>query len=272
VSADASVARPLAAPEAVGVRGEGRLAALGERVARRLASHLAKAPFTLGNAGPIASFTFDDVPETALTAGARLVEEAGARGTFYVSGGLMGQRAPDWRVLGPEGVAALHRAGHEIGCHTYAHAAASRLGRTALLAELDRNRACLAAAVPGLGLDNFAFPYGAASPSAKRALVRRFTTSRGIVPKLNAGRVDLQNLAAFPLVDGAFDPAGLDRLLDETVARNAWAIFYTHDVAERPSRFGCTPRLLAHALAAAGRRGIAVATVAEALRLAGRRG
>ena len=265
-----SAALPFASPELTGLRPGGLLSGLRERVSHRLAMHLARAPFVMRNAAPLASFTFDDVPETALTAGARLLEEADARGTFYIAGGLIGQRTPDWRLVDADGVRALHRAGHEIGCHTFSHTRAPRLGRGAILDELDRNRACLAAIEPGLALANFAFPYGSGSLPAKRALARRFASSRGIEPALNAGLVDLQLLHAFPLMDGAMDRALVDRVLDAAVARNAWVIFYTHDVAERPSRYGCTPGLLAHALAGARRRGIAPTTVAQGLALIGR--
>ena len=36
------------------------------------------------------SFTFDDLPKSAVTTGAGMLEAHGARGTFYVSGGLVG--------------------------------------------------------------------------------------------------------------------------------------------------------------------------------------
>ncbi|MCB8835211.1 polysaccharide deacetylase family protein, partial [Escherichia coli] len=40
---------------------------------------------------PVVSFTFDDVPDTALTNGARILEDHGVRGTFYIAGSLEGQ-------------------------------------------------------------------------------------------------------------------------------------------------------------------------------------
>ena len=65
------------------------------------------------------------------------------------------------------------------------------------------------------------------------------------------------------------DPAGVDRYFDEAVASGGWLIFYGHDVADMPSPFGCTPRLMRHALEAAGKRNMPIVTVAEALRRIG---
>ena len=49
---------------------------------------------------------------------------------------------------------------------------------------------------------------------------------------------------------------------------NGWLIFYGHDVAERPSIYGCTPDLLNYALEAAARRNIRALTMAEAFQCA----
>lgn len=56
---------------------------------RKLAKVIARAPRILRTDGPIVSFTFDDIPATALR-GADLLETVGARGTFYISAGLLG--------------------------------------------------------------------------------------------------------------------------------------------------------------------------------------
>ena len=70
--------------------------ALRARVSNRLARHLRAAPFRLHNTSPMVSFTFDDIPKTAATVGASIVEEYNARGTFYVSGGLVDQWSGHW--------------------------------------------------------------------------------------------------------------------------------------------------------------------------------
>jgi peptidoglycan/xylan/chitin deacetylase (PgdA/CDA1 family) len=78
-----------------------------------------------------------------------------------------------------------------------------------------------------------------------------------------------------PMVSFTFDDLpksadrdGIDRAFDEAQTNNGWLIFYGHDVAERPSAYGCSPALLAHALEAASRRNFPVLTMAEAMRCA----
>ena len=52
---------------------------LGVRISARLSRHIPTRSIALKNEKPIVTFTFDDVPETALTEGARLLEQAKAR-------------------------------------------------------------------------------------------------------------------------------------------------------------------------------------------------
>jgi hypothetical protein len=96
-----------------------------------------------------------------------------------------------------------------------------------------------------------------------------FRTSRGVLPGVNSGIVDLQYLRSSPLIDIEMDADGIDRVLDQAVATNGWLIFYSHDVEDEPSPYGCTPGLLRHALDATARRKMPVLSVAEALRFAG---
>ena len=86
---------------------------------------------------------------------------------------------------------------------------------------------------------------------------------------VNHGTVDLQFLRAVPLIDLHIDRDGIERAFDEAQINNGWLIFYTHDVTDRPSPYGCSPALVNHALEAASRRQIPVLNMAEALRCAG---
>ncbi len=235
----------------------------------RLARHLNGAPFRMRNAAPMVTFTFDDVPETALTNGAAMLEAEGWRGTFYLNAGLLGTRTPDWRLIGPEGVKALALRGHEIGCHTFSHPRTDLIEPAVLKDEIARNAATLQALVPRLAIENFAYPFGVGTNGSKRLLKARFRSSRGINAGVNSGKVDLQYLKAMPLIDSLTTPAAVDAILDETVASNGWVIFYTHDVVERPSAFGSSIELFAHALRALAARGLRAMTVADALTAAG---
>ncbi len=243
--------------------------ALRERVSNRLARHFCAAPFQLSGTGPMVSFTFDDVPKSAATVGAPIIEEYNARGTFYVAGGLVDEWSGHWTGISADEIIDLHRRGHELACHTFSHSRAIDLDAMAMTVEMEKNRRYFLALDPSIRIENFAYPYGFGSVARKRQLSKAYRSSRGILPGVNSGIVDLQFLRATPLIERDIDRDGIDRAFDEAVARDGWLIFYSHDVRAAPSPYGCSPWMLRHALEAASRRGIPILSVAEALRRAG---
>ena len=58
-------------------------------VRRRTLCALYQRNVPLGDQGPIVSFTFDDFPRTAFSTGGAILEQFGARGTYYAALGLM---------------------------------------------------------------------------------------------------------------------------------------------------------------------------------------
>jgi hypothetical protein len=48
---------------------------------------------------------------------------------------------------------------------------------------------------------------------------------------------------------------------------NSWLIFYTHDVSEEPSKFGCTPGLFEYAVMTAVSVGVQILPVSDAIRV-----
>jgi peptidoglycan/xylan/chitin deacetylase (PgdA/CDA1 family) len=243
--------------------------ALKARVSNRLARHFGGAPFRLQNKAPMVSFTFDDTPKSAATVGGEILDAYDARATFYVAGSLVDHWSGHWDGISADEIVELHRKGHEIACHTFSHARTPDLDAAALAAEIENNRRYLLALDPSIQIRNFAYPYGLGSVSHKRRLRKVFRSSRGIIPGVNSGTVDLQFLRATPLVDLHIDRDGIDRAFDEAIAKNGWLIFYSHDVAPSPSPYGCSPSLLRHALEAASQRQIRVLSVADALQAAG---
>jgi len=242
---------------------------LKARVSNRLARHLCKVPFNLRNVRPMVSFTFDDVPESAATTGVTILDQYDAKATFYVSGGLVGKWSGHWQGISRDGILELHRCGHEIACHTFSHLVASDLDAKKLDLEIEDNRRYLRAIDPSIRIENFAYPYGAGSVRHKTQLSQIFRSSRGIIPGVNSGVTDLHFLRSTPLINRDIDLDGIDRAFDAAVAKNGWLIFYSHDVAAEPSPYGCSLDMLRYALDAASQRGIAIMTVAEALRASG---
>jgi peptidoglycan/xylan/chitin deacetylase (PgdA/CDA1 family) len=239
------------------------------KASHRLAMHLRVDQFRLANPTPMVSFTFDDVPKSAATAGAPILEEYGARGTFYIAGGLVDQWQGHWTGVSAAEIVDLHRKGHEVACHTFSHARATDLDAAAMTMEMEKNRRYFLALDPSIRIENFAYPYGFASVSHKRQLGKAFRSARGILPGVNSGAIDLQFLRSTPLIETNIDRDGIDRAFDEAVARDGWLIFYSHDVRAAPSPYGCSPTMLRHALEAASNRKIPILSVAQALKRAG---
>jgi peptidoglycan/xylan/chitin deacetylase (PgdA/CDA1 family) len=239
------------------------------RFSHRMAMHLRVEPFRMRNATPMVSFTFDDVPKSAATVGAAILEAHDAHGTFYVIGSQVGTSSPLWDMVDGDDIVTLHHRGHEIACHTFSHKRACDLDADALNAEIARNQQYLRSLDSSIRIENFAYPFGYGSFVRKRQLKAVFKSCRSIVPGVNSGSVDLQFLRAMPLIDRRIDRDGIERAFDEAETANGWLIFYTHDVADEPSPYGCSPALLNEALEAASRRKIPVLNMAEALQCAG---
>jgi peptidoglycan/xylan/chitin deacetylase (PgdA/CDA1 family) len=155
---------------------------LKARVDNRLARHLRPKSFKLNNKRPIVSFTFDDAPLSAVTTGADMLEEFGARGTYYVSGGLVDTWSGNWTNAGAADIVRLHRKGHEIACHTYSHTRPTDVGAAAMAAEIERNRRYLHGLDASIRIESFAFPFGTGSLLRKHQLGSAFRSSRGILP------------------------------------------------------------------------------------------
>lgn len=235
------------------------------KLRRRMTQWRRARPATLRFDTPILSITFDDFPVSAAREGARILENHGARGTFYAAAGLAGADGPCGRNFSAADVARLAAAGHEIGCHTFAHADCAVRSTFETLQDLAANRDALAAMGAGEAARSLAYPYGETSNALKDALPPRFTCARGVLRGLNAGRVDLAQLRAYPLFgEGALATA--HRALQRAAKRNAWMIAFTHDVSDTPSLWGTRAGDLEALLKAAHDLGVTVLPVAAALK------
>ncbi len=67
------------------------------------------------------------------------------------------------------------------------------------------------------------------------------------------------------LYSGGRDLDEVSDLIRRNREEGGWLIFYTHDVGERPSRYGCTPRHFETVVEAALASGSKVLTVGAAL-------
>lgn len=120
---------------------------------------------------PAVTFSYDDGHANCLTA-ARVMEEFGASGCFFVCPRIVGERDPqrisdfcierlhhppasfmDWRDL-----ESLRDRGHEIGNHTFGHANLGRVPEQAIAEEIAQAKELLHARLGGCR--HFAWPYG----------------------------------------------------------------------------------------------------------------
>jgi len=193
---------------------------------------------------PYVSFSFDDFPSTAVENGAPLLEKYGARGTFFVSMGLLDTESPVGRIATIDQLRSLVRDGHEIGCHTYDHQDARFADRAVFVRSLVENRSAFRTAFPSLDLRVFAYPLDGPNLSIKLITGQRFLCCRGGEQTFNGRVMDLNLLNAFFLDwRSRDDPSLVEWVIDQSVAANGWLIFACHDVAEEPSQYGCMPNV-----------------------------
>jgi len=246
-----------------------RLSAPFDRLAGRLTNRLIRAtPWQLVRVptrAPIISFTFDDVPDSALRVGAAILEAHGTRGTFYISGGLEGRIERDRTLIDAAGCKELAARGHEIGCHTYRHEDLRHVDRSFLAADLARNQGYLNAIDPRPRRRNFAYPYNSGCLGKRPMLAHSYRTCRAGGEAINRGPTDPTFLKAVEIRQPETHVSGLTRWVDALVADPGWLIFFTHDISPTPTPYGCTPaafeRLVAHAV----ERGCRLLTVDAAL-------
>jgi peptidoglycan/xylan/chitin deacetylase (PgdA/CDA1 family) len=214
----------------------------------------------------IISFTFDDVPRSACRVGRDLLEAHDCLGTYYVCGGLTDREGDgDEPFHSHADLRGLTRAGHELGCHGFAHLPYQQRGLAEVRADLDRNRAFFDELGGDVPPANFAYPYGQVSPALKALASERFVSARGVQAALNRGRADLALLRAVPLYSSELSERTVADVIERTERERGWLVFFTHSVVDAPGRCGCTPALFDFTVRSAARSGCRVLTVAHAL-------
>ena len=220
--------------------------------------------FQMRNQTPFISFTFDDFPCSAFRAGGLILKKAGVRGTFYASLGLMGTEAPSGKIFLLNDLRDAAAEGHEIGCHTYAHCDSWKTAPATFEESIVQNQRALAGAVSGAAFKTFSYPISWPRPRTKRRVGRHFTCCRCGGQTFNSGIVDLNSLKAFFLEKSADNIGPIKSLIDENRQQRGWLIFATYDIAEQPTRYGCTPSFFEQVVAYSVTSGARILPVIEA--------
>lgn len=235
------------------------------RLLRMTAKNLARRPFEVKSEVPIISFSFDDFPKSALNTGGRILKSYGVAGTYYASLGLMGSTAPTGKIFQPEDLRLLVEQGHELGCHTFHHTHASETQPDVFENEVLENRKALAALLPGARFETHSYPIGVPRPGTKRRIQKYFSCCRCAGQTFNAGTADLNYLSAFFIEKSRDNPDAIKKVIDQNRDARGWLIFATHDVAQDPTRYGCTPELFEEVVRYAVESGAVILPVYQAL-------
>jgi peptidoglycan/xylan/chitin deacetylase (PgdA/CDA1 family) len=207
----------------------------------------------LRNETPVVSFTFDDFPRTALSVGGEILKAAGARGTYYAAIGLMGTISEVGEQFRRKDIDNLLRDGHELGSHTFSHVSSRRMPAPRFCDEVLKGQLAIDELLGEPGPRSFAFPFGDVTLRAKQRISGNVASSRSIWGGFNGPVLDLNLLRAHSLYGGRDAFPRIRELIAENVRRKSWLIFYTHDITDRPSPYGCTPELLELAVSCAAR-------------------
>lgn len=224
-------------------------------------------PMQLRDTAPIVTFTFDDFPRTAYTVGGAILKSYGARGTFYSALGLMNTTNDSGQLFRMDHLHSLIADQHELATHTFNHVSSRCTSPNIFIQEVIEGRAAMQR-VRGLAVsDNFAYPFGAVTACSKRVVGKSMLSCRGIYRGVNGPVVDLNLLRANPLYGDTDELGFVRRLIHKTQQRCGWLIFYTHDVRNAHSPYGCTPALLDAAVRLARDSSMQILTVNEVVRM-----
>lgn len=251
------------------------LSAVWERVQRyyegRAARLVFKRPLVIKTAQPLISFTFDDFPQSALLCGGSILNRSGLAGTYYASFGLVGQEGPSGRIFAPADLRIILEQGHELGCHTFSHCHSWNTLTPEFEESIIKNRTALHDLLPEAEFRTFSYPICPPRPLTKSMVARHFLCSRAGGQTFNVGTTDLNQLAAY-FLEQSGGLQNVKDVIDRNCHARGWLIFGTHDIAEHPTRFGCTPGFFEDVVryaVSSGARILPVVKVLERLKVSG---
>jgi peptidoglycan/xylan/chitin deacetylase (PgdA/CDA1 family) len=174
--------------------------------------------------------------------GGDILKSYGVRGTYYAAMGLMGTSSPKMGpYFGAGELETLLEGGHELGSHTFSHLSCRAVVLSDFEADVMKGKEAVERISGAAASHPFSYPYGHARWRAKGVIGARLASCRGIFPGINTSPVDLNLLRANSLYSWSFGLEAVRRLIEQNSEQRGWLIFYTHDLSDRPSDFGCTP-------------------------------
>lgn len=242
-----------------------------ERVKRKLGHSVMIKPQRVRLDQGTLSICFDDFPQSAWTVAGPILAEHGVHATYFVSGSMCGQIIGGLKYFTERDLQEVWASGHEIGCHTFDHFNALKVPVHAFAESIERNRVFFSERLEGVQVENFAFPYNAATIGTKLLVARMYKLARGIGDKLNSGLADFSELASFNLslvfpIPGfaqngpAYD---LPLLVEKAAQERKWLVVYTHDISDDPTEHGNRARDLEELIVRSKNAGLAIKSLRE---------
>lgn len=192
---------------------------------------------------PLISFSFDDAPHTAFTNGTEIMKMFGARATFYVSLGNLGDDSPSGVIASYDDLHLALDEGHELGCHTFDHINSWEAKPKHFVQSVLRNRQALSNLIPEATFPSLAYPICNPRPLTKRLVGKLFHCCRNGGQTFNFGHIDLNLLKAFFLDRRIGNTVDVVKyLINQNSIFRGWLIFATHDIDDNPSRYGCSKK------------------------------
>ncbi len=149
------------------------------RYRRSLSTFFGRRMVHLKSRFPIISFTFDDFPQSALRQGGAILKSHEARGTYYISLGLMGSEIPAGLGFSAEDLRQAVADEHELGCHTFAHCNAWETKPDVFEKSIVDNKNALEQFLSGSVFRTLSYPIDYPRPQTKRRAARHFVCCRG---------------------------------------------------------------------------------------------
>jgi peptidoglycan/xylan/chitin deacetylase (PgdA/CDA1 family) len=215
---------------------------------------------------PIVSFTFDDFPLSAYRLGGRILKKFGALGTFYISMRFADGETENGPGFRRSDLTELVQEGHEIGCHTYEHLDAAKKRGKDFADSIKKNYESICDILgPALKLNSFAYPYGRNNPEVKKVVSAAFQTARSTSHGINYGSTDIKTLKACSIYGVNDNDNHLRDIIHLNNQRKGFLIFYTHDIQEHPTQFGCTEELFEKVVSMVKESGAKILPITKAL-------
>lgn len=233
---------------------------------RRAASFVFRRLVQVKPSEAVISFTFDDFPRSALHTGGGILEQFGARATYYACLGLMGQEIATGKLFDAGDLQDLAARGHELGCHTYSHCHAWQTDTRTFEQSVIENGKVLQTLLPGARFETLSFPISTPRPLTKARIANRFQCCRSGGQTFNRGVADLNQLSAFFLEKSRDDFEAIKEVIDRNCRMRGWLIFATHDIADSPTPYGCTPQFFEAVVGYAAASKACILPVTQALR------